>query len=158
MVSMPPSGFFESRTAVSSESRATRRKPNLSETEAHHLVEFTDATTHRQLLKSWGIDVGTPANRWRADVVLGCPEREECTDENACIDAVTALLTSAYHVYAHYLNGHAGDALSRFTEVRRRHCAHIRHCGPALLGPVPEYSTTAWRTRMHTARRAGWAA
>lgn len=135
--------------------RFRRRQPNISRTEAHHLLDLADATMHRQLRSSWGIDLATPATRWRTDLILGCPDQQACTDESACTDTVTALLTAAFQVYVGYLTGH--DALALFTRIRRAHPAHIRRCGPALIGPVREFTAAEWRTRTHTEleRRAG---
>lgn len=129
----------------------------MSESEAHHLLELTDATAHGQLRKSWGIDVAGQGHRWRADLVLGCPHARVCKDEAGCMNVVAELLTVAYQAYAHYLTGQGPDALARFTALRRQHPRHVRRCGPALLGPVHEFTAAAWRTRMHTEleRRAG---
>lgn len=135
--------------------RLRRRVPEMSRTEAHHLLDLADATTHRRLRSSWGIDLATPASRWRTDLILGCPDQQACTDETACTDTVAALLTAAFRVYVGYLAGH--DALALFTRIRRAHPAYIRRCGPALIGPVREFTAAAWRTRTHTEleRRAG---
>ena len=137
--------------------RLRSREPAMSESEAHHLLELTDATNHGQLRTSWGIDVAGQGHRWRADLVLGCPHSRVCKDETGCTTIVAELLTAAYRAYTHYLTGQAPDALARFTALRRQHPRHVRRCGPALLGPVPEFTAAAWRTRMHTEleRRAG---
>lgn len=148
------------RLTASTPVRARRfrhRKPEMSQTEAHHLLELADVTTHRQLRSSWGIDIATPASRWRTDLILGCPDQQTCPDEATCTDTVAGLLTAAFQVYVGYLTSDPADALDRFTSLRRAHPAHVRRCGPALIGPVHEFTPAAWRTRTHTEleRRAG---
>lgn len=135
--------------------RLHTRWPGSTFNAARQLLELADATTRSKLRAAWGIDIAEPrANRWRADLVLGCRHVRTCPDDNACTDIVATLLTAAYNVYENYVTTHPAvdgpDALQQFAHLRRTYPEHLRRCRAALTNPVAEFSATAWRNRMLT--------
>lgn len=142
--------------------RLQSRWSNSTYDQARQLLELTDATTCADLRSNWGIDVAQPqANRWRADLVLGCPHIRACADEGACTEIVATLATAAYNVYENYLANvlpvDGQEALAQFSRLLRMYPEHVRRCREALVGRVDEFSVDAWRQRMlgELDRRAG---
>ncbi len=127
------------------------RIPRMSYAARYNLLEVTDAMTCRQARSAWGIDIADDrANRWGADLVIGCPEVDGCTDEPACLDIVVMLLAAAYAVYESYLDSATDgrDAVAVFRDLCRTYFEHVRRCTPALLNPVTQLTPDAWRDRM----------
>jgi len=132
--------------------RLQKRWPNSTYAEARHLLELTDATTCTELRSSWGIDISeSRGNRWRADLVIGCPQVRTCDDERACTETVTDLLTAAYGIYENYVTANPAiegpDALELFAHLRHTYPRYVRRLRPALVGPVREFTADAWRNR-----------
>lgn len=133
--------------------RLQNRWPDSTYNQARQLLELTDATACAELRTNWGIDIAHPqANRWRADLVLGCPHVRACTDELACTEIVTTMLTAAYNVYENYLTSTPDvtgqEALAQFAQLLRRYPEHVRRCREALVGRVDQFSVDTWRQRM----------
>jgi cytidylate kinase len=152
------------RLTASTPVRAHRlqTRTSSSHAEARHQVELTDATMCARLRSTWGIDIAdSRANRWRADLVLGCPHLRECPTEETCRDIVTVLLAGAYHVYENYVTSapaaDSSDATAQFNHLRRTFPAHLRRYRPALIERSTEFSAAEWRHRMlgEVNRRAG---
>lgn len=142
--------------------RLQTRRPSIALAAARHLLELTDTTICAGLRAVWGVDISDfQANRWRADLVVGCPHVRECDDEIACTEIVTALVTAAYHVYENYFPVDPAmtseDATNRLSHLCRKYPAHARRCRPALIRPVTEFTIAAWRNRMRNEldQRAG---
>lgn len=133
--------------------RLQTQQPNIAFAGARHLLELTDATICAGLRTTWGVDVSdSQANRWRADLVVGCPHVRECDDELACTEIVTTLVTAAYNVYENYLTTEpavsSDDAIQQFTHLCRTYPTHARRCRPSLICPVTEFTVAAWQNRM----------
>jgi cytidylate kinase len=133
--------------------RMQTRRPDTTFAEARHLLELTDTTACASLRATWGVDISdSQANRWRADLVVGCPHVRECSDELACTEIVTTLVTAAYNVYENYLTTDPAvsgeDAIKQFIHLCRMYPAHARRCRPALIRPVTDFTVAAWQNRM----------
>lgn len=124
--------------------------PDLTDTEAETILTRKDAATRVALRAAWGIDpAAAEAANWRADLVLGCPERDGCPDGQACADATAQVITAAYQVYRHRLA--TTDATAAEGWLRRAIDAdplRVLRCSPLLLGAAGHHQS--WRQRQLT--------
>lgn len=134
--------------------RLSARSPKMSHAEAIGLVELTDAVLRDRLRDTWAIDTSPKAERWAADLVVGCPHPEVCVDETDCIDTVTFLIAAAFRVYEQYVSAAPRDdrlvAVDRIRTFTGTSYEHVQRCTPALINPTNPITPQAWRNRRRT--------
>lgn len=97
--------------------RATR--PAMSAGAARACLRSRDAITRNAFKATWGADLdAVGACQWRADLVVGCPEVQNCGREDNCEAAVIELVGATYAVYECFL--HPAPRLSAITTARER--------------------------------------
>jgi cytidylate kinase len=132
--------------------RLRRVLPDLTDDQARMIVIRKDRSTSAALRSAWGIDASAERpGRWRADLVLACPDSPRCPDERACAAAVAHLLAAAYAIYRRHLAGgplsHSAVDVSRLHELIAADPARVRRCTPLLTDPGT-FSESGWRHRL----------
>jgi cytidylate kinase len=119
--------------------------------EALRIVTRKDEATASACARSWGVDLGSPVHRRRFDLIVGCPDSEECTDPDCCMTAAGELAEAAVGVYGCYLDADSRTevpAAADFAAVVDRWRPWVRRVADVLAdlgGPV---APQRWRDRL----------
>lgn len=142
------------RLAASLSVRAARLRrvlPKITDDEARIILTRKDRATRAALRSAWGLDPGAEQpGRWRADLVVECPDSPDCPDEHACAAATAHLLLAAYSVYRrHLVNSPIADStdVDHLRALLTAGCGRVRRCTPLLTDPR-SFSESRWRRRL----------
>lgn len=119
--------------------------------DAARIVQRKDEATAQACLRSWGLDLRDPVHRRRYDLIVGCPEDQECPDSDLCRRAVFELVEGAHQVYRGYLNAdHPGvvEAVGRFVRSVRQLRPWVRRARSALLDAAGPVTSQRWPDRL----------
>lgn len=116
--------------------------------DAARIIQRKDAATARAGRQAWGLDLTDPLHDRRYDLIIGCPDDEDCADPELCRIATVQLVDAAYRVYLALLTADqsaATEAARRLATAADRFQPWVRRLRSAVLNPG---SRRRWADRM----------
>lgn len=128
---------------------------DVSRAAARLAVRRKDACTAASLRAAWGVDVRAQgAARWRADVVLRCPDPKVCADPVECRRATQRLAAAVFDVYRHYLPGSptapAAAGVRQLAALIRSDPSRVTRITGLLLDADGPFTAARWEQRLFT--------